>query len=154
MERLTIPEAAQRLGVSEVTVRRRIKKGELDAEKEKTAQGFEYRVLLPITLELPPHPEHDVDPPTVVVDGGREAAALRGTIAVLERELEGRNREVEHLLQLLSREQEIARAAQLALPATTEPPPTQRSTNDQSVPRQRAPSQGWWSRLLDRLGGA
>jgi excisionase family DNA binding protein len=47
-ERLPIKEAAERLGVSADTVRRRMKKGELVGEKESTPQGYEWRILLPV----------------------------------------------------------------------------------------------------------
>ena len=150
MERLPIAEAANRLGVSDVTIRRRIKRGDLQAEKEPTAQGYEWRVLVPITLEPPPRPEHETGdvPPTVGTSAGTgEADALRGTIAVLERELATRNAEVDRLLQLLSREQEIARAAQLALPARV----GDCVADDQAGTTQRPADQGRWPRLLSRL---
>lgn len=50
---VTIQEAAEELGVSERTVRRRIKSGELKAWKVPTAQGFEWRV----------NPDGDADQP-------------------------------------------------------------------------------------------
>ena len=43
---LSIDEAAARLGVSPVTIRRRIKTGEIGAFKRPTAYGFEWRILL------------------------------------------------------------------------------------------------------------
>jgi excisionase family DNA binding protein len=43
---LSIDEAAARLGVSPVTIRRRIKTGEIGAVKRPTAYGFEWRILL------------------------------------------------------------------------------------------------------------
>src|SRR5919199_3903166 len=43
---LSIDEAAARLGVSPVTIRRRIKTGEIGAIKRPTAYGFEWRILL------------------------------------------------------------------------------------------------------------
>ena len=45
---VTIPEAAQRLGLSIVTVRRRIKQGSLEAELQPGVRGPEYRVRLPL----------------------------------------------------------------------------------------------------------
>jgi excisionase family DNA binding protein len=148
MECLTAQEAAQRLGVSEVTIRRRIKRGELEAEKEPTAQGYEWRVLQPVTLELPPHA--DTAAQTVGLDGGKEATALEGTISVLERGLASRNEEIDRRLQLLSREQEITRTAQLALPATT----SREEASAQSSPNQRSGSLRWWPRLVSRLASA
>ena len=44
---VTIPEAARRLGLSMVTVRRRIKMGTLEAELQPGIRGPEYRVRLP-----------------------------------------------------------------------------------------------------------
>lgn len=47
-KRLTVEQAATELGVSVRTVRRRIHTRELDAEKEKLAQGFRWWVLLDV----------------------------------------------------------------------------------------------------------
>jgi hypothetical protein len=46
-ERLTIKEAAERLGISADTVRRRLKRGELAGEQHPTAQGFTWLVAMP-----------------------------------------------------------------------------------------------------------
>ena len=46
LERVTVREAARRLGVSVATVRRRIAAGELDAETEERPQGTRFLVLL------------------------------------------------------------------------------------------------------------
>ena len=156
MERLSIGEAALRLGVSDATVRRRIKRGELGAEKEATPQGYEWRVLLPLTAEPPPTIESR-HPPSMT-----EAEALRGTIALLERELAQRNQEIERrgeeierLLHLIGREQELVRDAQRALPAaTTAQPATQRPADRPPQPTHRRSDQAWWSRLFGRLVGA
>ncbi len=43
---LSVREAAERLGVSKDTIRRRIKSGDLAAVQEATAQGFEWRIAL------------------------------------------------------------------------------------------------------------
>lgn len=50
-ERISIPEAAERLGVSQDTIQRRLKKGELIGEEESTPQGFVWRIELPIDDE-------------------------------------------------------------------------------------------------------
>ena len=92
MEQLTIKEAADRLDLSEVTIRRRLKHGHLSGEKVQTPQGYEWRVCLETAVEEP-NPE----PPRSAGDVSREAEALQGTIAVLECELEGRNRAVGRL---------------------------------------------------------
>ncbi len=146
-EQLTIPEAAARLVVSIVTVRRRLKAGHLNGVKVETPQGYEWRVCLEAASEdLPP-----AEPSPSSVPPSGEIVALRGTIEVLERELAGRNQEVERLTNLLSREQEIVRAMQLALPAST----TQPTTQEQSLTARRVPGDqvigGWWSRMMSRL---
>lgn len=48
---LTIAEAAAHFGLSESTVRRRIKDGTLTAFKQPTTQGYEWRIRLPTTIE-------------------------------------------------------------------------------------------------------
>ncbi len=147
-EQLTIPEAAARLGVSVVTVRRRLKAGHLNGVKIKTPQGYEWRVCLEAASEDLPSPS-DPSPPSAQPTG--EITALRGTVEVLERELAGRNQEVERLTSLLSREQEIVRAMQWALPATS----TQPTTQEKAMTMQRVPDdqvvEGWWSRMISRL---
>ncbi len=146
-EQLTIPETAARLGVSIVTVRRRLKAGHLNGVKIETPQGYEWRVCLEAASEdrSPTEPT----PPSTSPSG--EIAALRGTIEVLERELAGRNQEVERLTSLLSREQEIVRAMQLALPASTPQPTTQeQALTARRVPDDQIPG-GWWSRMISRL---
>ncbi len=45
-EGLTIHQAALQLGMSESTIRRRIKDGSLKASRIPTSQGFEWRILL------------------------------------------------------------------------------------------------------------
>ncbi len=47
---VSISEAARTLGVSPQTVRRRIKSGELTAERQMRPQGLVYRVSLPIQM--------------------------------------------------------------------------------------------------------
>jgi len=46
MERVSVGEAALRLGVSTDTIRRRISKGELTAQRVPTPQGFRWEVEL------------------------------------------------------------------------------------------------------------
>ena len=44
---MSIPDAARELGVSEQTIRRRIRRGDLPATRIARAQGYEYRVQVP-----------------------------------------------------------------------------------------------------------
>ncbi len=100
----TIPEAARRLGVSEHTVRRRVRSGELAGKQVATPQGFTWLVDIPDDL---PEPE---------ISSG-EVQALRELVANLQdrinaqgKELEAKNKQIEQLHVLLQQ-------AQAALPA-------------------------------------
>jgi excisionase family DNA binding protein len=91
---LTIKEAAAELGISEKTVRHRIKLNQLPALKVDTPQGYQWRVYpdgLPPGLQLEPDPlpsegdleedlEEDVEPDPLQV----EIPALLETLRMLE----------------------------------------------------------------------
>jgi transposase-like protein len=100
----TIPEAARRLGVSEHTVRRRVRSGELPGKQVATPQGFTWVVDIPDDL-----PESETS--------SSEVQALRELVANLQdrinaqgKELEAKNKQIEQLHVLLQQ-------AQAALPA-------------------------------------
>jgi hypothetical protein len=76
-ERLGIKTAAERLGVSSDTIRRRLVRGELPGEREPTPQGYRWVVLLPGTTERTPAPPGAGSP--------ADAATLRERCAGLER---------------------------------------------------------------------
>jgi len=93
-ERVSIADAAERLGVSVDTVRRRLKRGKLSGEKEETPQGFVWRVELPVEARIVPPAEATTaaQAASVLVEDALEAARLRERVAGLERlvgELQG-----------------------------------------------------------------
>jgi hypothetical protein len=101
----TIEEAARRFGVSPTEIIRRIRRGELQARRIRTAQGVRLVVDLPedapLPLEVAASPLRD----TTVTSPG-EMNALRQTIALLreqlyqkEAELEARRGEMQQLLE-------------------------------------------------------
>lgn len=94
MERLTIDEAAARLGVSVSTVRRRIRDGILTVEREETAQGFRYYVILE-------------EPATVSTPGTPTAQNVDAQLAQLTADRDWLRSRVEELTALLNREQEL-----------------------------------------------
>ncbi len=64
--RVSIKVAADRLGVSQDAVRRRLKNGDLVGEKETTPQGFVWRVELPAdTPEVEPRADDVVPAPEI-----------------------------------------------------------------------------------------
>jgi excisionase family DNA binding protein len=103
MEEITIAQAAERLGVSMDTIRRRISKGEIKARKVPSAHGEMY------VVELPEDAAPEPAPPREKAENTGEVEALRQTISILETELEARRREVQELHVLLQQ-------AQAALP--------------------------------------
>jgi len=102
---MTIPEAATRLEVSQSTIRRRLRNGQLTGYAEPTAQGHRWLVEIPVNRD------------DVVTNGDSERGplveALEARISSMETELESRRREVDQLHQLL--------AAKALNPGSTKP---------------------------------
>ncbi len=116
MAELTIKQAAVRLGVTEVTIRRHINSGDLHAHQQPRPQGFTW------VVELPDHEDQPEPAPAQQDDGisTRVEEALHDiikrqdeTLEVLRGEPEARGREVQQLHVLLQQ-------AQAALPAPKE----------------------------------
>src|SRR5947209_5091031 len=110
MEQLTIKQTALRLGVSDVTIRRMIKRGELTAVQQETPQGFVWMIKLP-------EAEAPNEPPPSSAQQDETLVLLRETVTMLSRELESRTREVQELHVLLQQAQALALPAR-ALTAT------------------------------------
>jgi len=88
-----IAQAAHMLGLSQDTVRRRLRAGELAGEKVKGAGGFRWMVDVP---------EVDGEPPTTPPANGQgDNEALRELVDTLQEQLTARTREVAELHQLL-----------------------------------------------------
>jgi excisionase family DNA binding protein len=134
MQQVSIDEAARLLGVSQDTIRRRIRNGELKAHQETRPQGYVWRVILP-DEELEPEGQNHVGDTCLsseLVEALRNTiqrqddaiAQLRTQLEAKDRQLETRAREVQELHVLLQH-------AQAALPA----------------PRD---NRSWWQRLWRR----
>lgn len=148
-EQVTIREAAQRLGVSEDTVRRRLRRGELTGVQQPTAQGFTWLVELPeVAPAGPSAPEGAAGVAEAVA--AAEVRRLEELVAILREELDARRREVQELHILLQRAQTPA----LPPPPTAAPggpaPPVQSAP---APPRRTPRPLRWWRRLLRPLGG-
>lgn len=99
-EEVSITEAAQRLGVSDDTVRRRLRVGQLEGRRERTPRGYRWLVQVPPFGELDRRPELVVE-----VDLLRQQVAeLREFLAVAREELAARRAEVQELLAILRSE--------------------------------------------------
>jgi predicted transcriptional regulator len=112
MTNLTIKEAADRLGISEVTIRRRLRTGQLKGYQESPPTGKWF-------IEVS---DDDVEQGEVNTDEANDAlelvAALRDTIkrqdeviGLLTHQLEAREREVQELHVLLQQSQTALPAA-------------------------------------------
>lgn len=92
MEKVSVGDAARRLGVSTDTIRRRIGKGELTAHQKPTPQGYRWEVELEVG-----------DQPVNGHDSNLEAlvTVLNAQVQAQAQELEARRREVQELHVLL-----------------------------------------------------
>jgi len=91
---VTIGEAAQRLRVSEHTVRRRVRNGELPGIQVATPQGYTWRVEIP---------EVEVIQEPPIIDGKELAlAAQEARIASLESQLQAKDAQIDQLHHLLA----------------------------------------------------
>jgi excisionase family DNA binding protein len=75
---ISVQDAAAHLGVSERTIRRRIKAGQLAATQVPTSQGYEWRIHLNSTNEVDT-PAVQVDSNAVQVDGTPDQAKQEPT---------------------------------------------------------------------------
>jgi hypothetical protein len=126
VELLSIGQAVTRLGVSEVTIRRRLRKGELKGQKRQTPQGYVWMIELPDDVaednknggngegeslsELVAALRAQVEGQQELVD------SLQAQVKVQQEELTAKNKQIEQLHVLLQQ-------AQAALPAPKAYPP-------------------------------
>ena len=114
MDLVTMAEAAQRLGVSIDTVRRRLRRGELQGRHQPTPQGFIWLVQVPEPADhgpiagyvnresSPTHGEENERPvlagagtPADAATSGGDIHALRELVDVLRHEIDTRDRQLE-----------------------------------------------------------
>jgi hypothetical protein len=140
MELVTMTEAARRLDVTVETVKRRLRRGELQGQKQPRPQGFTWLIEMPEdTGDLDSTPSvTPSDTPT----SNPEVHRLEDMISLLQKELDITREELEHQRsvyqsELVSKNKQIEQLhillqqAQAALPA----------------PRNNRP---WWQRLWRR----
>lgn len=109
MAQVTIKEAAKRLQISELTVRRRITKGFLQGIQEPTPQGYVWMV------EVSDEEAGDTQPPNQEIIRRMEETMelLREQVRTQQEELGSKNNQIQQLHVLLQQ-------AQAALPAPKE----------------------------------
>ena len=116
MELAALPEAAQRLGVSVDTVKRRLRRGELKGQRVPRPQGYTWLIELPDSqidsmADSTASSTAELDSATIEVLNLREMLAMaQSQIATQKEELANKNKQIEQLHVLLQQ-------AQAALPA-------------------------------------
>jgi hypothetical protein len=180
VQAVTIPEAASALRVSIETIRRRLRKKQLAGQKLPTAQGFEWRVLLPVQVidvpeasasnpgEAAPTHAPGAPPRHTPGDGpGRELARLEAHVADLRTELAGaraeleaRRREVQQLHVIIAR----LTPAPAPLPAPEaddqgdraddQAAPTRVTSPDAYAASESPTRPSWWRRAWTLITGA
>ena len=158
--RVTIREAAARLGVTEAAIRKRIQRGSLDKEMGEDGRVYVYLDLTQDTS----HPESQIYRDPLVEELIEE---LRDRVAYLERSLERRSVEAERYQQIvagLTQTNNQLSARVLELEAPTEPTgPAEGASEPAQVPAEGATSVGhpthradeprssekpWWRRMF------
>jgi excisionase family DNA binding protein len=130
MELVALPEAAQRLGVSVDTVKRKLRRGELRGQRVPRPQGYTWLIELPDSqmdsmADCTASSMAELDSATIEVLNLREMLAMaQSQIANQKEELVSKNKQIEQLHVLLQQ-------AQAALP----------------TPRNNRP---WWQRVWRR----
>jgi len=96
MARLSIPEAVHTLGLSQDTIRKRLRSGDLQGQKVKGAGGFRWEVFI----------DDDPTGKGVTQDGNHRDHANDGNdralVEILREELTEKNRQISELHRLLA----------------------------------------------------
>ena len=137
--RVNLKEAAQRLGVVEATVRRRIRKGLLKATRESTPQGLLWMVELPADVADVEVGQDGNGGVRAVVESLRaELADYRDQLMAKDRQLGNKDQQIQQLQMMLNEAQAPSlRETRLAL-------------FDEAGAALTAPGKSWWRRLLGR----
>ena len=90
MARLSIPEAMHTLGLSQATIRKRLRSGDLQGQKVKGAGGFRWEVFI------------DTDDDTDDANDGALVVELKARVNNLEEQLAIRAGEISELHRLLA----------------------------------------------------
>jgi len=143
-ERLSLDAAATRLGMSVHTLRRRVRAGELRAEREPVRGGFRYVVI----LDAHPRPDDRASepPPTMAITDAvlTQITSERDHLRRLVHEQQGT---IDRLTVLLKQSQDQSRLLAEPVQVSTHEhmhQATHEITHEGSLPRR--PS--WWRRLL------
>jgi transposase len=128
MERVSIKEAARRLDVSDLTIRRRLNSGELQGIQEPKGKSHIWWVLMPEEETESEAKNLEQEPEG---NSRGEVEALRDLVAVLKEQLDIKDKQLETRAREVQELHVLLQQAQAALPA----------------PRENRP---WWQRVWRR----
>ncbi len=152
-----LAEVAPAYGVSIDTIRRRMKRGELEARRQQTPQGFKWLALMPETIgPTIPEPSHDAlgssqlsdasTPGVQIVERDREEL-----VATLRQELALRNREIARLHEVLASQAKAIEVTTAALPANAQaveqPAPATMTGVGNGPDGANAPLEAFWAKV-------
>ena len=104
MTQLNIEQASLQLGLTQASLRRKLKTGEITGTREPHAGGFRWMVDLPVDLPpvTPPTPPTNTPPPGEGSGDGMLVEELKARIDSLEAQLTTRAGEIDQLHRLLA----------------------------------------------------
>lgn len=174
-----LAQAAIAYGVSIDTLRRRIKRRELETRREQTPQGFRWLVALPALTEplisditpsdAPGPPTREVIPvygPCIMYAPN---PAMEELVDTLRHELEIRNQEINRLHEVIAQQAQTIERTVAMLPATISSIPKnddpsnykmaslQKASSEEDVQQEdpvNPPQSGVWERIRNWLGGS
>ncbi len=138
---VSMEEAVRILGVSDATIRRRIRNGTLKGHKVPRLRGEAWRVEVPEEVaEAPSEASPAADPSSGTSTGGAEG--LRFLVTTLERELDSRRQEAQQLHQEIQQLHVLLRQALDLLPdPRREAMSNEAKKSDRSAPQRDLPAQ-------------
>ncbi len=121
-----LAEVAAAYGVSIDTIRRRMKRGELEARRQQTPQGFKWLALMPAVdepaiAETAPSASASPQPAETTASGVQVIEHDRTElVATLRQELALRNREISRLHEVIASQAKAIEVTTAALPANAQ----------------------------------
>ena len=139
-----VREAANILGISEKTIKRRIAAGQMEAKTEHMEKGLRYLVEVPDVI-----PDPDCEIPSEAATGVTLAyqqlvETLQDQVSHLQRELEFKNREIADFHRLF---QQQAETPQLSPPVVPDVIPVT-PPGATPAPQRHDSKRGFWARLF------
>jgi len=157
-----LADVAAAYGVSVDTIRRRMRRGEVEARREATPSGFKWLVRMPPPEERAasnaaqdaprsPRASETSEHGALVLEGQTELIeALRGQLAVKDQQI----RELHEILARQAQTLQLTAAAGSSVPADRGPAPERGEDHSEASAPVAVPPASAWQRLRRRLAGS